>query len=65
MNSGERATVTVLGTGSMGSALARAFLAAGYRRHVWNRSPERTTALVAVARPDGSWGWPEGGAARR
>ncbi|MGW6811597.1 NAD(P)-dependent oxidoreductase [Nocardia sp. NPDC055050] len=39
-------SVTVLGAGSMGSALATAFLAAGYRTQVWNRSHERTTSLV-------------------
>ncbi|MGW0327649.1 NAD(P)-dependent oxidoreductase [Nocardia sp. NPDC003183] len=39
-------SVTVLGAGSMGSALAAAFLAAGYRTQVWNRSHERTTPLV-------------------
>ncbi|WP_039828386.1 NAD(P)-dependent oxidoreductase [Nocardia testacea] len=48
MTSEQRASVTVLGTGSMGSALARAFLAAGYRTHVWNRSAARTTELVAA-----------------
>lgn len=48
MNSAKRLSVTVLGTGSMGSALARAFLAAGYRTHVWNRSPERATTLAAA-----------------
>ncbi|MFD3507455.1 NAD(P)-dependent oxidoreductase [Nocardia sp. NPDC058666] len=40
--------VTVLGTGSMGSALAGAFLAAGYRTHVWNRSHARTAPLVSA-----------------
>ncbi|MEU4412232.1 NAD(P)-binding domain-containing protein [Nocardia salmonicida] len=48
-------SVTVLGTGSMGSALAGAFLAAGYRTQVWNRSHERTAASVAAgatAHPD-------------
>ncbi|MFD4357844.1 NAD(P)-dependent oxidoreductase [Nocardia sp. NPDC058518] len=47
-------SVTVLGTGSMGSALAGAYLAAGHRTHVWNRSHERTAALVdagATAHP--------------
>ncbi|MFC4377315.1 NAD(P)-dependent oxidoreductase [Nocardia halotolerans] len=39
-------SITVLGTGSMGTAVAAAFLAAGYRTHVWNRSPERTVPLV-------------------
>ncbi|WKG10262.1 NAD(P)-binding domain-containing protein [Nocardia sp. PE-7] len=48
-------SVTVLGTGSMGSALAGAFLAAGYRTQVWNRSHERTAASAAAgatAHPD-------------
>ncbi|MFD3461882.1 NAD(P)-dependent oxidoreductase [Nocardia fluminea] len=48
-------SVTVLGTGSMGSALADAFLAAGYRTQVWNRNHERTTPLVeagAIAHHD-------------
>ncbi|WP_280298126.1 NAD(P)-binding domain-containing protein, partial [Nocardia neocaledoniensis] len=40
-------SVTVLGTGSMGAALARALLAAGHPTHVWNRSPERTKDLAA------------------
>ncbi|MEU4315878.1 NAD(P)-binding domain-containing protein [Nocardia sp. NPDC024068] len=38
--------VTVLGTGSMGRALAGAFLAAGHRTTVWNRTPERAAPLV-------------------
>ncbi|MFC4124630.1 NAD(P)-dependent oxidoreductase [Nocardia rhizosphaerae] len=38
--------VTVLGTGSMGTAIANALLSAGYRTHVWNRSHERTGSLV-------------------
>lgn len=41
-------SVTVLGIGSMGSALAGAFLAAGYRTQIWNRSHHRTGALVAA-----------------
>ncbi|WP_342801679.1 NAD(P)-binding domain-containing protein [Nocardia sp. No.11] len=46
MTSADKPPVTVLGTGSMGAALAAAFLAAGYPTHVWNRSPDRATALV-------------------
>ncbi|MEV0246115.1 NAD(P)-binding domain-containing protein [Nocardia sp. NPDC050712] len=38
--------VTVLGIGSMGRAVAAAFLAAGHPTTVWNRSPERAAALV-------------------
>ncbi|WP_278264620.1 NAD(P)-binding domain-containing protein [Nocardia sp. AG03] len=41
-------SVTVLGTGSMGSALAAALLAAGYRTHLWNRTAQRTAPLVAA-----------------
>lgn len=39
--------VSVLGLGAMGSALARAFLAAGFSTTVWNRSPGRADTLVA------------------
>ncbi|MEV6323642.1 NAD(P)-binding domain-containing protein [Nocardia sp. NPDC051787] len=44
----ERTPVTVLGTGSMGRALAEAFLAAGHPTTVWNRSPHRAAPLVAA-----------------
>jgi 3-hydroxyisobutyrate dehydrogenase-like beta-hydroxyacid dehydrogenase len=37
--------VTVIGLGSMGSALARAFLAAGKTVTIWNRSPAKTAPL--------------------
>ncbi|MEV0091415.1 NAD(P)-binding domain-containing protein [Streptomyces sp. NPDC050738] len=37
--------VTLLGLGAMGSAFARAWLAAGYEVTVWNRTPPRATAL--------------------
>ncbi|MEV5375562.1 MULTISPECIES: NAD(P)-dependent oxidoreductase [Streptomyces] len=39
--------VTVLGLGSMGSALAGALLAAGHETTVWNRSAGKDEALVA------------------
>ncbi|NKE58938.1 NAD(P)-dependent oxidoreductase [Lentzea sp. PSKA42] len=39
--------VAVLGLGQMGSALASAFLRAGHRVTVWNRSSARTAPLVA------------------
>ncbi|MER5768715.1 NAD(P)-binding domain-containing protein [Streptomyces sp. NPDC001985] len=39
-------TVTVLGLGPMGRALAAAFLAAGVRTTIWNRTPGREGALV-------------------
>ncbi|MGW0818960.1 NAD(P)-dependent oxidoreductase [Streptomyces viridiviolaceus] len=41
------AAVTVLGLGPMGRALAQAFLAAGLRTTVWNRTPGRDADLVA------------------
>jgi 3-hydroxyisobutyrate dehydrogenase-like beta-hydroxyacid dehydrogenase len=40
-------SVTVIGLGSMGSALAAAILGAGYPTTVWNRTAERTRPLVA------------------
>ncbi|MFI6037219.1 NAD(P)-dependent oxidoreductase [Streptomyces sp. NPDC051315] len=39
--------ITVLGTGAMGAALARAWLAAGHPVTVWNRTPARAEALAA------------------
>jgi 3-hydroxyisobutyrate dehydrogenase-like beta-hydroxyacid dehydrogenase len=38
--------VTVLGLGPMGTALAGAFLAAGHRTTVWNRTPGRAGTLA-------------------
>ncbi|MFI7018742.1 NAD(P)-dependent oxidoreductase [Streptomyces sp. NPDC050164] len=43
---GGAATVTVLGLGPMGRALAGAFLDAGLRTTVWNRTPGRDRELV-------------------
>jgi 3-hydroxyisobutyrate dehydrogenase-like beta-hydroxyacid dehydrogenase len=40
--------LTCVGLGLMGSALARALLAAGNRITVWNRSPGRAEALVGL-----------------
>ncbi|MFB7377503.1 NAD(P)-dependent oxidoreductase [Kitasatospora purpeofusca] len=40
-------TVTVLGLGPMGRALAGAFTDAGVRTTVWNRTPGRDAALIA------------------
>ncbi|MGW2018659.1 NAD(P)-dependent oxidoreductase [Streptomyces sp. NPDC001927] len=45
--SANTATVTVLGLGPMGRALAGAFLDAGVRTTVWNRTPGRERELVA------------------
>ncbi|RAS61743.1 3-hydroxyisobutyrate dehydrogenase-like beta-hydroxyacid dehydrogenase [Lentzea atacamensis] len=42
-----RSDVAVLGLGQMGSALAEAFLRAGHRVTVWNRSPAKAEPLVA------------------
>ncbi|GCD41322.1 NAD(P)-dependent oxidoreductase [Streptomyces paromomycinus] len=42
----EGAAVTVLGLGSMGSALATALLAKGLATTVWNRSPHKAEALT-------------------
>lgn len=40
-------TVSVIGLGNMGVALADAFLKGGYPTTVWNRSPEKGDQLVA------------------
>ncbi|MCX4982711.1 NAD(P)-dependent oxidoreductase [Streptomyces sp. NBC_00572] len=40
-------SITVIGLGQMGSALADAFLTAGHRTTVWNRTPAKADALVA------------------
>ncbi|WP_069881969.1 NAD(P)-dependent oxidoreductase [Bosea sp. BIWAKO-01] len=42
------ASICVVGAGRMGSALARAFLRAGYVTHVWNRTPAKGEALAAL-----------------
>ncbi|MBS4100295.1 NAD(P)-dependent oxidoreductase [Tsukamurella paurometabola] len=41
------ATVTVLGLGAMGHAIATAFVNGGHRVTVWNRSPGKADRLVA------------------
>ncbi len=43
----DRTPLTVLGTGAMGTALVRAWLAAGHPVTVWNRTPARAEALAA------------------
>lgn len=43
-------SVTVLGLGPMGRALAGAFLDAGLRTVVWNRTPAVTTNSSGAAR---------------
>ncbi|MFE2045140.1 NAD(P)-dependent oxidoreductase [Streptomyces sp. NPDC059477] len=42
-----RTPLTLLGAGAMGTALARAWLAAGHPVTVWNRTPARAEALGA------------------
>ncbi|MEV6997472.1 NAD(P)-binding domain-containing protein [Streptomyces sp. NPDC093982] len=43
----ERTPVTVIGLGSMGRALAGAFIDAGHPTTVWNRTPGKAVPLVA------------------
>ncbi|MFQ6327525.1 NAD(P)-dependent oxidoreductase [Nocardia sp. CWNU-33] len=43
-----RTTVTVLGLGAMGQALAAALVRGGHQTTVWNRSPGKDTELVAA-----------------
>ncbi|MFI9786408.1 NAD(P)-dependent oxidoreductase [Kitasatospora sp. NPDC051984] len=43
----DRTPVTLLGLGTMGTALARTWLAAGHPLTVWNRTPARAEALAA------------------
>jgi 3-hydroxyisobutyrate dehydrogenase-like beta-hydroxyacid dehydrogenase len=40
--------ISVIGLGSMGASLAKNILAAGYPLSVYNRTPQRATALVAA-----------------
>ncbi|NGO67497.1 NAD(P)-dependent oxidoreductase [Streptomyces boncukensis] len=47
MNGHHRSPVTVVGLGSMGSALAEAFIDAGYRTTVWNRTAQKAAPLVS------------------
>ena len=42
---GENVRVAVLGTGIMGSAMARNLVSAGLRTTVWDRSPTATVLL--------------------
>lgn len=45
-----KTSVTVLGLGAMGSALAAAFASAGHPTTVWNRTPGRAPELTGVTR---------------
>lgn len=46
--SSDRSAVTVIGLGSMGAALAAAFVREGRPTTVWNRTPEKADPLVAA-----------------
>jgi 3-hydroxyisobutyrate dehydrogenase-like beta-hydroxyacid dehydrogenase len=46
----KKSTVTVIGLGLMGSALARAFSSAGYALTVWNRTPAKAAPFQGLAR---------------
>ncbi|MEU1191384.1 NAD(P)-binding domain-containing protein [Streptomyces sp. NPDC005859] len=46
-NTVEKTSVTLLGLGAMGTALARTWLAAGHPLTVWNRTPARAATLAA------------------
>ncbi|SNX66017.1 3-hydroxyisobutyrate dehydrogenase-like beta-hydroxyacid dehydrogenase [Streptomyces sp. TLI_55] len=46
-NTVEKTPVTLLGLGAMGTALARAWLAADHPVTVWNRTPSRAAVLAA------------------
>ncbi len=46
----DKPSVTVLGLGQMGAALAGALLAAGHPTTVWNRTPARAKPLAARGR---------------
>ena len=48
MTRNDRTPVTVIGLGSMGRALAEAFIEAGHPTTVWNRTPAKAAALVAA-----------------
>ncbi|MFJ6391019.1 NAD(P)-dependent oxidoreductase [Streptomyces sp. NPDC091972] len=45
-NTLEKTSASLLGLGAMGTALARAWLAAGHPLTVWNRTPARSTPLA-------------------
>jgi 3-hydroxyisobutyrate dehydrogenase-like beta-hydroxyacid dehydrogenase len=47
LNTVEKTSLSLLGLGAMGAALARAWLAAGHQLTVWNRTPGRATPLAA------------------
>ncbi|MFC4534738.1 NAD(P)-dependent oxidoreductase [Sphaerisporangium dianthi] len=46
-NTGEKSRLTLLGLGAMGTALARAWLAAGHPLTVWNRTSSRAEPFAA------------------
>ena len=52
-NRGQGPQVAVLGTGIMGSAMARNLVAADLRTTVWDRSPSATESACRGRRPGG------------
>jgi 3-hydroxyisobutyrate dehydrogenase-like beta-hydroxyacid dehydrogenase len=46
-NTVEKTSLSLLGLGAMGAALARTWLAAGHQLTVWNRTPSRARPLAA------------------
>ncbi|MEV4246644.1 NAD(P)-binding domain-containing protein [Streptosporangium canum] len=48
MTGDNAAPVTVIGLGSMGTALAEAFVKAGHSTTVWNRTPAKAAPLIAM-----------------
>lgn len=48
MRPSDRQSVTVIGLGEMGRALAGIFLKAGHRVTVWNRTAAKSAELVAA-----------------
>nr|WP_258010263.1 NAD(P)-binding domain-containing protein [Pseudomonas protegens] len=43
--------VSVVGLGAMGTIMAQAFLTQGKRVAIWNRSPDKATALTSATAP--------------
>jgi len=54
----DKGTVAVLGTGTMGGAMARRLCGAGFDVRVWNRTRERAEALAEAGAGVGGSGRP-------
>lgn len=46
IDAAKQRTIGIVGLGLMGTALTERFLEAGWRPHIWNRSPEKAQALT-------------------